>query len=81
MSNPGDQPFSYDAVPYPTHPYPQTHPDRLATVAALFGMRPQPIDDCSLLEIGCAQGGNIGRGRRVSRRVRVLARRRVPELH
>lgn len=59
MSNPADQPFSYDAVPYPTHPYPQTHPDRLGTVATLFGMRAAPIDDCSVLEIGCAQGGNI----------------------
>jgi methyltransferase-like protein/SAM-dependent methyltransferase len=59
MFEPGDQPFSYDAVPYPTHPYAQTHPDRLATVSTLFGMCPRPIDDCSVLEIGCAQGGNI----------------------
>ena len=29
----------YDRVPYPGHPFAQTHPDRLATVATLFGLR------------------------------------------
>jgi hypothetical protein len=28
---------SYDEVPYESHPYPQTHPDGLATVAKLLG--------------------------------------------
>jgi hypothetical protein len=31
---------SYDEVPYQGHP--QTHPARLATIAALFGMEPAP---------------------------------------
>ena len=32
----------YDNVLYPSAPYPQTHPDRLATMATLFGMQPSP---------------------------------------
>ena len=31
---------SYDEVPYESHPFAQTHPNRLATVATLFGLRP-----------------------------------------
>ena len=29
---------SYDEVPYPSHPYPNSHPDRLASVAKAFGV-------------------------------------------
>jgi len=50
---------SYDEVPYESMPYPQSHPDRLATIASLFGMRPAPITRCRVLEIGCASGGNL----------------------
>jgi len=46
-------------VPYPGHPFPQTHPDRLATVATLFGLEPAPPDACRLLELGCGDGGNL----------------------
>jgi methyltransferase-like protein/SAM-dependent methyltransferase len=53
------RPNSYDEVPYESHPFPQTHPDRLATVATLFGMRPAPVDRCRVLELGCAGGGNL----------------------
>ena len=49
----------YDRVPYPGDPFPQTHPDRLATVATLFGLRPAPPDACRLLELGCGDGGNL----------------------
>ena len=35
-----DAETSYDLVPYESRPYPQAHPDRLATVATLFGARP-----------------------------------------
>src|SRR5690349_9399384 len=52
-------PTSYDEVPYPSLAYPQTHPDRLATVATLFGMRPPPVERCRVLEVGCAGGGNL----------------------
>jgi methyltransferase-like protein/cyclopropane fatty-acyl-phospholipid synthase-like methyltransferase len=50
---------SYDEVEYPSYAYPQTHPDRLATLATLFGMHPAPINACRVLELGCGAGGNI----------------------
>jgi trans-aconitate methyltransferase len=49
----------YDRVEYVSHPFVKTHPDRLSTVASLFRMRTAPVDDCRVLEIGCASGGNI----------------------
>ena len=51
--------FSYDLVPYTSYPYARTHPDRLATVARLFGMEPAPVAGCRVLELGCASGGNL----------------------
>jgi SAM-dependent methyltransferase len=53
------EPFSYDEVPYPGHAFPQTHPDRLATMATLFGLQPAPPDGCRVLELGCGDGGNL----------------------
>jgi SAM-dependent methyltransferase len=52
-------PTSYDEVPYPSRPMAQTHPDRLATLATLFGMSPAPVGRCRVLEIGCADAGNL----------------------
>jgi SAM-dependent methyltransferase len=49
----------YDAVPYPTYPRIETHPDRLATVASLAGLDPAPVTSCRVLEIGCGDGGNV----------------------
>jgi SAM-dependent methyltransferase len=50
---------AYDRVPYPGHPFAQTHPDRLATVATLFGLQPAHPASCRLLELGCGDGGNL----------------------
>ena len=50
---------TYDAVPYSVGAFPQTHPDRLATIATLFRMRPAPPQRCRVLELGCASGGNL----------------------
>jgi methyltransferase-like protein/SAM-dependent methyltransferase len=50
---------SYDAVPYRSLAFPQTHPDRLATIARLFGLSPTDITRCRVLELGCASGGNL----------------------
>ena len=36
-----------------------THPDRLATVATLFGMKPAPVERCRVLELGCSNGANL----------------------
>ncbi|WP_439629466.1 methyltransferase regulatory domain-containing protein [Gemmata sp.] len=49
----------YDELPYDSHPFSQTHPARLATVATLFGLTPAPVEKCRVLELGCAAGGNI----------------------
>src|SRR5947207_11043 len=49
----------YDEVLYPGHPFAQTHPDRLATMARLFGMNPAPVERCRVLELGCGDGGNL----------------------
>ncbi len=54
-----ERPNAYDDLSYESLAYPQTHPDRLATVATLFGLQPTPIDGCRVLEIGCASGGNL----------------------
>jgi SAM-dependent methyltransferase len=49
----------YDQVRYPGLPLAQTHPDRLATVAGLFGLAPATPARCRVLEIGCGDGGNL----------------------
>src|SRR5947209_3687226 len=55
----GTERNAYDEIPYPGFALPQTHPDRLATLATLFGMRPAPIDRCRVLELGCGDGANL----------------------
>src|SRR5450759_3057000 len=52
-------PTLYDEVLYPNAPFAQTHPDRLATLAILFGMDPAPIHRCRVLELGCGDGENL----------------------
>jgi SAM-dependent methyltransferase len=49
----------YDEVPYPSGLFPQTHPNRLATVAYLRGMSPAPIERCRVLELGCGSANNL----------------------
>ena len=50
---------AYDKVPYPKWTHRDTHPRQLEAIATLFGMRPAPITDCRVLEIGCAAGSNL----------------------
>jgi methyltransferase-like protein/cyclopropane fatty-acyl-phospholipid synthase-like methyltransferase len=50
---------SYDQIPYTSHAFPQTHPDRLATIARIFGLSPPNVAACRVLELGCASGGNL----------------------
>src|SRR5262249_45571696 len=57
MSTPGAS--SYDALPYDSIPFPQSHPDRLHVIGRLFGMQPASPSRCRVLEIGCASGGNL----------------------
>jgi methyltransferase-like protein/ubiquinone/menaquinone biosynthesis C-methylase UbiE len=52
-------PNTYDLVPYDSFSFPQSHPDRLATIATLFGLKPAAIKTCRVLELGCASGMNL----------------------
>jgi SAM-dependent methyltransferase len=49
----------YNDIRYPTWPRLETHPDRLAAVATLYGMNPAPVDRCRVLELGASDGGNL----------------------
>lgn len=49
----------YDALPYESKPFTQTHPSRLAGIAHIFGLDPVPVANARILELGCAAGGNI----------------------
>jgi SAM-dependent methyltransferase len=51
--------WPYDVVPYPGHPFAQTHPDRLASLGTLFRIDSPPVDGCRVLELGCGDGGNL----------------------
>lgn len=50
---------AYDQVLYPSSPFDSSHPDRLATMGTLFGLNPSPPRHCRVLEIACADGGNL----------------------
>jgi methyltransferase-like protein len=49
----------YDDYLYDSFPVCESHPDRLAGVAALFGVRPALPSRCRVLELGCGLGGNL----------------------
>jgi SAM-dependent methyltransferase len=50
---------AYDELPYINRAFPQTLPDRLGTIAALFGLSPPDPESCRVLELGCASGDNL----------------------
>ena len=50
---------SYDEVPYEGGIVAGTHPEHLATIGRLFGVKAAPAESCSVLEIGCAAAGNL----------------------
>lgn len=51
--------FAYDALPYSNHLFMQTHPNRLATLGTLFGMKPPAVETARILELGCGNGMNL----------------------
>ncbi|MHB1053848.1 MAG: methyltransferase domain-containing protein [Thiobacillus sp.] len=50
---------SYDELPYDSLPLPETQPDFLAAVARLHGFDAPDPARARILELGCAQGGNL----------------------
>lgn len=49
----------YDKVPYPGYTHAQTHPERLAVLGQLFGLKPATVGQCRVLELGCGNGSNL----------------------
>ena len=50
---------AYDAVPYESHPFPQSAPGQLAAIAHVFGLDAPAVSGARVLEIGCSAGGNL----------------------
>ena len=50
---------AYDVVPYPAASFPQTHPNRLAGLAQIFGIDSPLPSSARVLELGCADGSNL----------------------
>lgn len=50
---------AYEEVYYPSFPRPASAPDRLASVATLFGLTPPNPATARVLELGCSDGGNL----------------------
>lgn len=50
---------SYDELPYERLPLPETEPDFLAVLAWLHGFEASDARAARVLELGCAQGGNL----------------------
>ncbi|HQT01372.1 MAG: hypothetical protein B7Y26_05320 [Hydrogenophilales bacterium 16-64-46] len=50
---------SYDELPYDSLPLPETQPDVLAALARLHGFNAPDPRRARILELGCAQGGNL----------------------
>ena len=49
----------YDAIPYLSKPFAESHPARLAGTARLLGLDPPPVATARVLELGGASGGNL----------------------
>ena len=53
------QATAYDEVEYAARPHLSTHPDRLATIARIYGLNAPDPRRCRVLELGCSDGGNL----------------------
>jgi SAM-dependent methyltransferase len=50
---------AYDQVPYPGHAHAETHPNRVAAIARLFGLDVPAVATSSVLEVACGDGANL----------------------
>jgi len=53
------EPFSYDEVMYPSMVFPHIRPDQIGAISILHGVKPDDIDRCKVLELGCGDGTNL----------------------
>jgi methyltransferase-like protein/ubiquinone/menaquinone biosynthesis C-methylase UbiE len=52
--------LTYDEIPYASLVYADTHPNKLATLATLFGLTPPAVKTGGrILELGCGNGTNL----------------------
>jgi tRNA G46 methylase TrmB len=51
--------LTYDEIPYASLVYADTHPNKLATLATLFGLNPPAVKTSRILELGCGDGTNL----------------------
>jgi len=58
-TDPPDGITPYDRYRYTSNAFAQSHPARLATVAAVFGIASAPATGCRVLELGCGDGSNL----------------------
>lgn len=49
----------YNAVPYTSHPFPQSAVEHLEAIVFLFGLDAPAARTARVLELGCAAGGNL----------------------
>ena len=54
-----DEAARYDAIPYDSTPFADTHPGHLYALARLHGLQPTLPAQARVLELGCARGGNL----------------------
>ncbi len=59
MSDESQITSSYDTIPYESKAFYETHPDNMATLAMLAGLTPPRVEECRVLELGCAEGANL----------------------
>lgn len=59
MPTPDRLQASYDSMRYPLLTFRQASPNRLATIGYLLGLEPAPVDNCRMLDLGCASGAHI----------------------
>jgi len=50
---------AYDAFPYQSIAFPETHPNHLAVLGRLLGLETAAPETARVLELGCASGGNL----------------------
>jgi methyltransferase-like protein/SAM-dependent methyltransferase len=51
--------MTHDELPYTCSAMPYAHPQHLATIATLFGMKPPPPSTARILELGCCDGSHL----------------------